>query len=134
MDLTFLTYAILLFTASDFNSITSHIHNLVVFLLWLCLCILSGVTSSPFSSSNYRPGEFIFQHHTYLFAFSYYSWDSQGKNTEVVCHSLLQGPHFVRTLYHDLWVALHGMAHSFIELDKAVDHVIRLLIFCDYGF
>ena len=31
-------------------------------------------------------------------------------------------PHFVRTLHHDLlsWVALHGMAHSFIELDKAV--------------
>ena len=24
------------------------------------------------------------------FACSYYSWDSQGKNTEVVCHSLLQ--------------------------------------------
>ena len=30
-------------------------------------------------------------------------------------------PHFVRTLHHDLssWVALHGMAHSFVELDKA---------------
>ena len=27
---------------------------------------------------------------SYLFAFSYYSWGSQGKNTEVVCHSLLQ--------------------------------------------
>ena len=26
----------------------------------------------------------------FLFAFSYYSWDSQGKNTEVVCHSFLQ--------------------------------------------
>ena len=25
------------------------------------------------------------------------------------------------------WVALHGMAHSFIELDKAVVHVIRLV-------
>ena len=32
------------------------------------------------------------------------------------------------------WVALHGMAHSFIELDKAVVHVIRLLAFCDCGF
>ena len=32
------------------------------------------------------------------------------------------------------WVALHGMAHSFIELDKAVVHVIRLVSFCDYGF
>ena len=29
------------------------------------------------------------------------------------------GPDFVITLHHDLayWVALHGMAHSFIELD-----------------
>ena len=27
------------------------------------------------------------------------------------------------------WVALHGMAHSFIELDKAVVHMIRLASF-----
>ena len=27
------------------------------------------------------------------------------------------------------WAALHGMAHSFIELDKAVVHVIRLVSF-----
>ena len=27
---------------------------------------------------------------SYLFAFSYCSWGSQGKNTELVCHSLLQ--------------------------------------------
>ena len=35
------------------------------------------------------------------------------------------------------WVALHGMAHSFIELDKAVVHVISLIlisVFCDCGF
>ena len=38
---------------------------------------------------------------SYLFAFSYCSWGSQGNNTELVCHSLLSGPHFVRTLHHD---------------------------------
>ena len=27
------------------------------------------------------------------------------------------------------WVALHSMSHSFIELDKAVGHVIRLVSF-----
>ena len=27
------------------------------------------------------------------------------------------------------WVALHGMAYSFIELDKAVVHVISLISF-----
>ena len=30
------------------------------------------------------------------------------------------------------WVALHGMAHSFIELDKAVIQVISL-VFCNCG-
>ena len=33
------------------------------------------------------------------------------------------------TMTHPSWVALHGMAHSFIELDKAVIHVIRLVTF-----
>ena len=31
---------------------------------------------------------------SYLFAFSCCSWDSRGKNTEVVCHSLLQWTRF----------------------------------------
>ena len=58
------SYAILLFTASDLASITSHIHNWVLFLLWLHPFILSGVISPLISSSilgTYRPGEFIFQ-------------------------------------------------------------------------
>ena len=32
------------------------------------------------------------------------------------------------------WGALHGLAHSLTELDKAVGHVIRLVSFCDCGF
>ena len=58
------SYAILLFIASGFTSITGHIHNWVLFLLWLCLFILSGVISPLISSSilgTYRHGEFIFQ-------------------------------------------------------------------------
>ena len=45
-------------------------------------------------------------------------------------------PHFVRTLTvtHLSWVALHGMAHSYIELDKAVIYVSAWLVFCDFGF
>ena len=38
------------------------------------------------------------------------------------------------TMTHLFWVALHGMAHSFTELDKAVIHVISLLVFCNYSF
>ena len=34
---------------------------------------------------------------SYHFAFSYFSWRSQGKNTEVVCHSLLQWTTFCQT-------------------------------------
>ena len=33
------------------------------------------------------------------------------------------------TMIRPSWVALHGMAYSFIELDKAVVHVIRLVSF-----
>ena len=33
------------------------------------------------------------------------------------------------TMTRPSWVALHGMAHSFTELDKAVVHVIRLVSF-----
>ena len=88
------SYAILFFTASDFTSITHHIHNWILFLLWLCLFILSGAISPLISSSilgTYQPGEL-----TYLFAFSYCSWGSQGKNTAVVCHSLHQWTTFCK--------------------------------------
>ena len=33
------------------------------------------------------------------------------------------------TMTRPSWVALHGMTHSFLELDKAVVHVIRLVSF-----
>ena len=57
-------YAILLFTASDFTSITHRIHKWVLFLLWIHFFILSEVISPLISSSilgMYRPGELIFQ-------------------------------------------------------------------------
>ena len=44
-------YAILFFTTLDFTSITSHIYNWALFLLWLCLFILFGVISSLIFSS-----------------------------------------------------------------------------------
>ena len=41
------------------------------------------------------------------------------------------GPCFVRALYHNtsVLVAIHGIADHFIELDKAVAHVICLITF-----
>ena len=63
------SYAILLFTASDFTSITSHIHNSALFSLWLHLFILSGAISPLFYSSllgTYGLGYFILQCHIFL--------------------------------------------------------------------
>ena len=78
-------------TALDFTFTTRHIHTWASFKLWFSLFILSGAISPLFSSSilhTYQPGEFIFQYHTFLPFQS--SWGSQGKNTEVAYHSLLQ--------------------------------------------
>ena len=64
----------------------------------------------------------------YHFAFSYCSWGSQGKNTEVACHSLLQWTTFCQTSpwwpAHLVWPHMAWL--GFIELDKAVVRVIRL--------
>ena len=69
---------------------------------------------------------------TFTFAFSYCSWDPYGKDTEVVCHSLLQWTTFCQD--SPPWPAHLGWPYmawlnSFIELDKAVFHVIRLTSF-----
>ena len=72
---------------------------------------------------------------SYHFAFSYCSWGSQGKNTEVACHSLLQWTTFLSglsTMTRPSWVAPRAWL-SFIELDKAVVLVwLDWLVFCDY--
>ena len=65
---------------------------------------------------------------SYLFAFSYCSQGSLDKNTEVVCHSFFQWTTFCQT--SPPWPICLGWPHttwlSFIELDQAVVHVIRL--------
>ena len=94
------------------------------------LLLITGVTSPLICSSilgTYQPGESIFQV-SYLFAFLYCSWGSQGKNTEVVCHSLFQWSTFCQN--SPPWSVHIGWSYttwlSFIESDKAVVHVIRL--------
>ena len=68
---------------------------------------------------------------SYHFAFLYCSWGSQGKNTEVVCHSLLPWTTFCKT--SPPWPSHLGWPHrawlSFIELDKAMVRVIRVASF-----
>ena len=78
-----------------FTFTTRHIHNWVSFPIWFCLFIPSRAISLLFSSSildTTNLGGSTFN--VISFAFSYCSWGSQGKNTEVVCLSLLQGTMF----------------------------------------
>ena len=78
---------------------------------------------------TYQPGEFIFQ---FLILLPFHTDHGVFKARILKWFAIpfSSGPHFVRTLHYDLfWVALHGMAHSFIELDKAVAHVISLIRF-----
>ena len=118
------SYAILLFTASDLASIISHIHNWVLFFLWLHLFILSGVVSPLISSSilgSYQPGEFIFQCHVF---FSFHTVHGVLKARVVKWFAIpfSCGTHFVRILHHDLSVLGGPPRHgsNFIELGDAV--------------
>ena len=127
------SYAIVFFTASDCTFTTSHIHNWVLFPLWLSLFIPSGIISLLFSSSildTYQPGEFIFQCHLFCLFILFMGFSRQE------CWSGLPFPSPVDHILSELstmirpsWVALHGIAHSFFELVKAVVHVISLVSF-----
>ena len=132
MDLTFqvpLQYCSLQHWTS--SSITSHIHNWLVFLLWLYLLILSGVLSPLIPRSilgTYPPGEFIFTVVSFCLFILFMGFSRQEDWSgwpfpSPVDHILSE----LSTMTRLSWVVLHGMAHSFIELDEAVVHVIRLV-------
>ena len=78
---------------------------------------------------TYWPGEFHFQYP--IICLFVLFMGSQGKNTEVVCHSLLQWTTFCQT--SPPWPIRLGWPHTawlgFIELDNAVVRVIRLASF-----
>ena len=98
------SHAVLLFTVSDFTSITCHIHNWVLFLLWLHLFILSEIISPFFSSSilgTYWPGEFIFQCPIFQ---PFHAVHRVLKARILKCFAIpfSSGPCFVRTFCYDL--------------------------------
>ena len=97
------SYAILLFTASDLASITSRIHNWVLFLLCLHPFILSGVISPLISSSilgTYRCGKFIFQCPIGL-SFHNVHGVLKARILKFFAIPFSSGQHFIRTLHHD---------------------------------
>ena len=104
------SYAMLFFTALDFTSVRSHIHNWLLFSLLLSLFILSGAISLLLSS-NLLGTNYLWAHLSvsYLFAFSYSSWGSHKQEYEVVCHFFLQWT----TLCHNSppWPVCLGWPH-----------------------
>ena len=126
------------FTASDFTSITSHIHNCVSFSLQLRLFILSGVIfhwspvaywaptdpgSSPFSI-------LLFCLFILFMGFSRQEYWNGLPFPSPVDHILSD----LSTMTCPSWVAPQPWL-SFIELDRAVVLVwLDWLVFCDYGF
>ena len=110
----------------DFTSITSHIHNWVLFLLWLLLFILSGVTSPLISSSilgTYPPGEFIFQCSIFLLFHTVHSV-LKARILKWFAIPFSSGPHFVRPLHHDPSVNLQMFK---LDLEKPGEPEIKLL-------
>ena len=94
---------------------------------------------SYFSSSmlcTYRPGEFIFQCHIFVISFRVMPFHTVHGVIKATILKWVAIPFSsghvlseLSTLTHQSLVALHSMAHSFIELDKAVVHVISLISF-----
>ena len=127
------SFAILLFTALHLASITSHIHNWVLFffdsirLFFLELFLHwspvaywapADLESSSFSVLSF--GFFIL-----FMGFSRQEYWSGLPFPSPVDHILSD----LSTMTLPSWLARHSMPHSFIELDKAVVHVIRLVSF-----
>ena len=132
------SYAILLFTALDLASITSHSLNPVLFLLWLHPFILPGVflhwcpvaywAPTDLGSSSFSILSFCL--FILFMGFSRQEYWSGLPFPSPVDH-ILTG---LSTMTHPSWVALWAWL-SFIELDKAVVLVWpHWLVFCDYGF
>ena len=126
-------YAILFLTPLDFTSITNYIHSWVLFLVCFCLFFPSGVISPLFSSGRWASMDLgsssfcvmSFSLFILFMGFSRQEYWSDLPFPSTVDHILSE----LSTMSHLSWVALHGMAHSFIELDKALVHVIRLVSF-----
>ena len=114
------SYAILLFIASDLASITSHIHNWVLFLLWLYPFILFGVISPLISSSilgTYRPGEFLFKY-PIIFPFHTVHGVLKARIWKWFAIPFSSGPDSVGPLHHDLPILGGPTGHGLVSLSQ----------------
>ena len=132
------SYVILFFTASDFTFTTRHNHNFMSFLLWLSFYIPSGAISQLFSSSildTFLPGWLIFWYQFFFCLFILFLVNS--RTTPYWSGLPFPSPvdHILSELSTMTCLGWPYMARlSFIELDKAVVHVIRLASFLSLWF
>ena len=132
------SYAILLFIALGFTSITGHIHNWVLFLLWLPLFILSGVISPLISTSilgTFWPGEFISQSPSFL-PFHTVHGVLKARILKWFAIPFSRGPCFVRTLHQD--PSILGGPWAWLKVSLSQTSLWSMwsvwLVFCDCGF
>ena len=112
------SYAILLFTASNFASVISPIHTWVLFLLWLPPFIPSGVISPLITSSilgTYRPGDFIFQCPIFLHFHTVHGV-LKARIPKWFVIPFSTGPHSVRRLHHDSCILGGPTQHDLVSL------------------
>ena len=126
------SYAILLFTALDLPSITSHIHNWVLFLLraeafpsFFLELFLHWSPVAYWAPTDLGSSSFTVLSFCLFILFMGFSRQEYRSGLAIPFSS---GSHFVRPLHHDPvhldWPYMAWL--SFIELDKAVVHMIRL--------
>ena len=109
------SYALLFFTASDFISIPSHIHNWVLFLLWFRLFILFGLIFPLISSSilgTYQPGEFLFV----ILPFHTVHGVLKARKLKWFAIPFSSGPHSVRPIHHDPSIFSDPTWHGTVSL------------------
>ena len=102
------SYAILLSTASDLASITSHIHNWVLFFLWLHPFILSGVISPDFVS--FLVCQMPFSYLTFSLVTHSETWYQFPE--VVVTHNLKTHRHPGKVNTQEISFSLHSMMFS----------------------
>ena len=127
-----LSYAILVFTTSNFASITSPIHNWTFHFgsfssFFLELYIHSSPVAywTPTNLGSSSCSVLFFCLFRLFMAISRQEFWSGLPFPFPMDHILSELP----TMTPPSWVALYAMAHSFIELDKDVVHVIILVSF-----
>ena len=133
------SYTILFFIASNLTSITTHIQQLGGFVCLFVCCF--GSVSSFFLELflHWSPvaycapadlGSSSFSVLSFCLFILFMGFSRQGYWSGLPFPSPVDNilsEH--STMTHPSWMALHGMAHSFIELDKAVVHEISLISF-----